>query len=484
MRSETETGVSNLDAYNRWTPAARERALQLLAERQRSEWRPFWCQNRTCPGTPHDEWTWNHARPDQRPPTDPDWLVWLLKSGRGSGKTRTGAEATNRIVTKVPRIALIGSTAADVRDTMLEGQSGIITVAKPGQRPIYEPSKRRLTWPNGAIGTVFSAEEPDRLRGPEHYYAWADEPAHWPLVQSTWDMLMFGLRLGQHPRVIVTTTPKPKPWLKTLMAEPTTRMSVASTYDNLANLSPVFAQRIIAKYAGTRLGRQELDAEVLQDVEGALWDWDMLSRATIEPEAAPDQYERIVVGVDPAGSSNRKSDETGICVVGRANNHLYLLADRSGVFSPNGWATRVLAAYEEFSADAIVAETNYGGEMVTNTIRTLAGPDSSPRVLPVNSRRGKVLRAEPIVALYEQDRFHHVGVFDTLTTQQSEWVPSESTDSPDRVDALVHAATELVKTRGVTGVANPANLDVKAILAAARGDSGAAGLRVIRGGAA
>jgi phage terminase large subunit-like protein len=376
---------------------------------------------------------------------------------------------THRVVEKVPRIALIGATGADVRDIMLEGESGILKVYPPGKKPVHEPSKRRVTFHNGAVATLFSAEEPDRLRGPEHYWAWCDEAAHWALVQQVWDNLLFGLRLGTKPRIVVTTTPKPRPWLKALMKDPSTRMSVASTYDNLVNLSSVYRDIIIPKYEGTRLGRQELNAEVLEDVEGALWNWDMIEslRYTEQPD-----MDRIVVAVDPAGSKKKKNDETGIVVVGRSGDHYYVLADRSGHYSPNGWARAVMAAYDEFSADAVVAETNYGGEMVTSNLRAA---DSFPRIQEVNAKRGKALRAEPVVGLYERKLVHHPfdGLPD-LESQMTEWVPYEDTDSPDRVDALVYAVTKLAKGAVPAGVSSPTNLR--------RDPDGR--LRIIRGGAA
>jgi len=451
--------ASGLDPfqYRQWTAQSQEKALAALREQMGTrEWRPFWCPDPDCDGLPHGEWTWNHARADQRPPTDPDWLVWLLKSGRGAGKTRVGAEWTHRVVDVVPRIALVAPTGADARDIMLEGESGILTIARPGHRPLYEPSKRRLTWPNGAVATLFSAEEPDRLRGPEHYAAWCDEPAHWPLVQEAWDNLMFGLRLGRRPRVVCTTTPMPRPWLKDLIKAPTTRMSVASTYANLPNLSPVFRDQIIAKYEGTRLGRQELHAEVLEDVEGALWTWDLIERARVA--GAPD-LARIVVGVDPAGSKKKTADETGIVVVGiDGDGDLYVLDDRSGHYSPHGWASAANAAYDDWSADCIVAEKNFGGEMVEANLRSSGYTDA--RVKVKQTRRSKMLRAEPVVGRYEKDEghVHHVGAFVDLETQMTEWQPYEDKDSPDRVDALVYAATECLRGAQPAQVSNPANL--------------------------
>jgi len=442
----------NTDAYKSWTPQAQQKALEALKARADNEWRPFYCARPACDGRPHEEWAWNHARQDQHPPADNDWLTWLLLSGRGSGKTRTGAEYTHRMSDVTGRMAIVGATGADTRDVMIEGESGLMTIAPPGKRPRYEPSKRRLTWPSGCIGTMFSGEEPDRLRGPEHGYAWIDEPAHIALIQEVWDNLMFGLRIGRRPRVVATSTPKPRPWVKELVKDPTTRIARASTYDNLDNLAPAFADRVIKRYQGTRLGRQELHGEILEDVEGALWTWEM-----IEPDrvAIAPPMDRVVIGVDPAGGAKRTNDETGIIVIGRSGNDIYPLADRSGRMSPYGWAMAVDAAFEEFSADAVVAETNYGGEMVTSNLRQAGVPK---RVIGVHSRRGKAIRAEPIVAVYEQHRAHHVGTFDELEEELTSWQPYEDRDSPNRLDALVHAATELLGRSQVGAIASPSQL--------------------------
>jgi phage terminase large subunit-like protein len=445
--------VSDVDlhAYERWSPQAQERALESLRRAQNAKWRPFYCKNRECDGKPHDDWTWNHARKDQRPPTDPDWMLWLLMSGRGAGKTRSGAEYVHRLTDKFPRIALIAPTGPDLRDTLVEGESGILTIAPPGKRPLWEPSKKRLTFPNGCIASGFSAEEPDRLRGPEHHAAWLDEPAFYPLIEDVWDNLLFGLRLGQQPRVIATTTPKPKKWLKERLKEDSTRLSRVSTYANLENLSPVFAERIIKKYEGTRLGRQELHAELLEDVEGALWTSEMIGEDRV---AQHPELERVVVAIDPAGSSKDTADETGIVVAGRANGHYYVLADRSGHYSPSGWARAAMSAYEEFSADAIVGETNYGGQMVEETLRS-HGFDF--RFKGVHAKKSKRLRAEPIVGLYEQHKVHHVGEFVDMEGEQTEWVPDEG-DSPNRLDAVVYSLTELAMGVQQAAISSPTRL--------------------------
>lgn len=412
----TEPTAPDIDPnqYRTWTPAAQEKALRRVQELTAKKWRPFYCPNPQCDGQPHGEWEWNHARSDQRPPTDREWLVWLLMSGRGTGKTRTGTEFTHKVTKKLPRIALIAATATDAREVMLEGESGILTIAPPNHRPVYEPSKKRLTWPNGAIGTIFSGEEPDRLRGPEHYYAWLDEPAHWPLIQECWDNLMFGLRLGARPRILCTTTPKRRKWLKDLIGEDTTRKVSVSTYMNLENLSPVFAQRVVGRYEGTRLGRQELHGELLEDVEGALWTWEMIEE---HRRPKPERFERIVVGIDPAGSHKKHSDETGLIVCGFADGETYVLHDSSGQYSPSGWANKALGLYDLYSADAYVVERNFGGDMVEEVMR-LHKIDG--RIIETTSSRGKQLRAEPIVGQYEQGKIHHCnseGNLDTLETQ-------------------------------------------------------------------
>jgi phage terminase large subunit-like protein len=447
----------SVDAYKHWSPASQEKALKALQERTARNWRPFYCPNPTCDGYPHDDWEWNHARADQRPPTDSEWLVWLLQSGRGTGKTRTGTEYTHRVTRKMPRIAIIAGTATDAREVMLEGESGIMTIAPPDHRPTYEPSKRRLTWPNGAIGTIFSAEEPDRLRGPEHYYAWLDEPAHWPLIQECWDNLLFGLRLGARPRILCSTTPKVRPWLKELRADPRTRTVTVSTYENLQNLSPLFAERVIDRYENTRLGRQELYGELLEDVEGALWTWDM-----IEPHrvAMPPVLARIIIGIDPAGSTRAGADETGIIVAGSDyDGDLYPLEDATGHYTPHGWATKVKDLYEKWSADAVVAEKNYGGDMVEHTLR-MAGVDA--RLVIAQARRGKQLRAEPLVGMYEQGKVHHVGILTELEAQMTEWVPYDKRqESPDRVDALVYATALLMKRRDKAVLQSPATFQLR-----------------------
>lgn len=388
------------------------------------------------------------ARAEQLPPAG-SWFCWLILAGRGWGKTRTGAEWINARVEsgKFGRIGLIGETAADVRDVIVEGESGILAISPKWNRPKYEPSKRRLTWPNGAVATCFSGENPEQLRGPQHDTVWADELAKWRYAQDAWDNMEMGLRLGPAPAVTVTTTPRPIPLIKALLADPGTVRPTTnlSTSLNRANLSTRFVQRVVAKYAGTRLGRQELDAEVLDDTPGALWTRSLIEALRVRPTAVPD-LARIVVGVDPKAGGKA---ETGIVVDGQGSDgHGYCLADYSTDGSPKDWAEAVITAYIRHQADRIVAERNNGGDMVEHVIRQTTVEVDGVTVrganLPITlvwASRGKYTRAEPISGIYEQRRYHHVGTLPQLEDQMCSWVPGE--DSPDRMDAHVWASTEL-----------------------------------------
>lgn len=387
------------------------------------------------------------ARPEQLPPPG-EWSTWIYLAGRGSGKTRAGAEwvRSQAMASPTARIALIAPTSADARDVMIEGESGLLNICADHFRPNYEPSKRRLTWPNGAQATMFSSEEPDRLRGPQHSAMWADELAAWKNAADTWAMAMFGLRIGANPRAMVSTTPKPVKVLKGLIARglPEVAVTRGSTYDNRANLAPAFFSQIVRQYEGTRLGRQELNAELLEDVPGALWSRDMLERTRLPAEHVP-EYRRIVVAIDPAVSVSENSDETGIVVAGvGTDGRGYVIEDLSGKYSPTDWAKRAINAYRRHRADRIVAEANQGGAMVENTLRVI---DRNVPLKLVHASKGKVTRAEPISALYEQGRVSHVGMFDQLEDQLCSFSPGSS-DSPDRLDALVWAFTELMVTGG------------------------------------
>lgn len=405
-------------------------------------------------------WDWRFwARPNQLEPPG-DWVVWLQLAGRGFGKTRSGAEwIRDRVKQGARRIAFVAQTPGDARDVMVEGESGILAVSPPHERPNYEPSKRRLTWKNGAVATIYSAFEPDQLRGPNHDTAWADELASWEYGQETWDMLMFGLRIGDKPRVVVTTTPKPVSLIRMLAADPTVAVTTGSTYENLDNLSPSFFQRVVTKYEGTSLGEQELHAKILTEAPGALWTRETLAKAKVDAsgtpwEKAPDLV-RVVVGVDPAAKNKSNSNETGIIIAGvDTRGHGWVVGDRSARLSPDGWGRRVCSAYDDHEADRVVAETNNGGDMVAATIRTV---DPKVAIREVTASRGKHTRAEPVAALYEQGKVHHVGNFPALEDQLCTWVPGDTddTESPDRLDALVWALTDLMVSKRPIAAVSP-----------------------------
>lgn len=319
----------------------------------------------------------------------------------------------------------------------MEGESGILAISHPDFRPKYEPSKRRLTWPNGSMATTYSADEPNLLRGPQHHFAWADELASWRYFDA-WDQLQFGLRLGKVPRVVVTTTPRPLRVIRELVKASSTHVTRGSTYANADNLAPAFLERILTKYKGTTLGRQELDAELLDESPGALWKRIDIDGSRVKERAV---MRRIVVAVDPAVTAHDDSDETGIIMAGLGDDkHYYVLADGSGIMSPDKWARKAVAMYEDNSCDRLVAEVNQGGDLVEMTIR---GVSDKVAYKAVRASRGKVVRAEPIAALYEQGRVHHVGLFPDLEDQLVNYVPGLTSKSPDRLDALVWAITAL-----------------------------------------
>lgn len=419
--------------------------LASLNEQERNDW----LAKLSTPNLATLQYNWDFwARPDQLPP-EGDWMTWLILAGRGWGKTRTGAETIRSWVMsgRYKRIALVGETTADVRGVMVDGESGLLNIGPKNERPEYFPSLRQLKWPNGAIATTYNATEPDQLRGPQHDAAWCDEIAKWKYIQETWDQLQFGLRLGEHPRQILTTTPRPLGLLKKMLNDPYVVVTKGRTYDNKDNLATTFMHQIEERFGGTRLGRQELEGEILDDIPGALWQRSGID--TNRVTEAPLDMERVIVAVDPAASSEEGSDENGIVVVGLARDEDgyargYVLEDASLRGSPEEWAKRVVQMYRKWSADKIVAEKNQGGEMVASVIKA-----QDRTLIPklVHASRGKIIRAEPISALYEQNRIHHVGRFDQLEDQMCTFsldnIRSNGMGSPDRVDALVWGLTEL-----------------------------------------
>lgn len=416
---------------------------------------------------------WFMARDEQLPPTN-DYKFWLYMAGRGSGKTRTGAEWTRDLIRQgYNRGGLIAPTAADVRDVMVEGESGLLAVCQSWDkdyrgsamgRPIYEPSKRRVTWENGAMVTLYSADEPERLRGPQHSFLWMDELAAWRRME-TFDQAMFGLRLGRAPKVFISTTPKPKPLVKRLFARATNPadkevvVTSGSSERNAVNLAPGVIEELRDMYAGSQLGRQELDGVLLEELEGALWTRKIINqnRYDVMPTLLDPGFYflRIVVAVDPATTDKEDSDETGIVVAALGSDeHAYVLADYSGKYSPDGWGKKVAEACAVWQADMVVAESNQGGDMVKFVIHAV---DPMLMVRMVHASRGKIARAEPVAQKYEQGKVHHVGHpvvlsdgskneghLDNLEDQMCTWERLSATYSPDRIDALVWALTELM----------------------------------------
>lgn len=474
--------------------------LEALANERNSGRGPWRCDVPGCDGQPHPGRRNRHARAEQLPPADPEWDYWALFAGRGFGKTRTGAEWVIEEARHHERGALVGPTAADVRDIMVEGESGILACARRSFRPEYQPSKRRLVYPNGAIQVCYSADEPDRLRGPQHHYGWADELAAWRYYRYAWDMLMMGMRLGKHPRICITTTPRPIDLIKELNKDERCRVVKGSTYANLQNLAPTFTRTVLDRYAGTVLGRQELDAEILEDMPGALVRRRHIDAARV---AEAPELDMTIVGVDPAGTGT--GDEAGILVVGReapqvndegttvnpvTAGHAYVLADLSGLLTARQTGIRAWGALYEWNAQALVYEDNFGKQWLRNGLidsfadyhsltqeerdaihsedaedggavqvmvvneetgeeeaKTIPNPWKYLR--KVTAQDGKTLRAQPVAMRYEQGRVHHVGQLERLEDQLTTWNPhsevAKERNSPDRVDALVHAVTYMLK---------------------------------------
>ena len=407
------------------------------------------------------------ARQGQLEPDDP-WHIWLLLAGRGFGKTRTGAEWVRARVESGAsrRIALVARTPHEVRDIMIQGDSGILSVCPPWNTPVWESSKRRLTWPNGAMAFAFSSYEPDQLRGPQFDAAWCDELASWQYPRLTWDNLAFGLRLGTNPKCVVTTTPKPIELLRELATRADVEITEGSSYDNSQNLPPGFIQAIAGRYEGTNTGQQEIYAQLLKEADGALWKREWIDDHRIQTGSDLQDMYMKAVAIDPAVTFDpNRSDETGIIVAGISNDgraldhdkrywapngltpdhekHYWVLEDASGVMTPDAWANRAVELFHKHEADFITGETNQGGALIETVLRHAPGGQLI-RFEGVHATQGKRARAEPVSAIYEQGRAHHVGEFDQLEDQMCGWTP-QSSDSPDRMDALVWAINGLTE---------------------------------------
>lgn len=401
------------------------------------------------------DWRNTWARPNQIEP-EGNWTYWLVLAGRGFGKTKLAAEwIRERVDSGQSRnIALVAPRASDIRDIMIEGPSGLLNVFPPYQRPNYEPSKRKITFYTGAVAITYSGDEPDQLRGPNVDTAWVDELCAMPKQEQVLDMVAFCLRIGVNPRCVITTTPRPTRTIKRLIHESNTFITRGSTFENRDNLSPVFFSSIIERYKNTRIGKQELYGEILDDNPKALWKEKMIEETRVikHPE-----LRRIVIGVDPAATANKNSDETGIIAVGKGNDgHFYILDDKSCQASPAGWGNAVISVYYKYRADRVIGEVNQGGDMVEYVLKTI---DRNVSFKAIHATRGKKLRAEPIAALYEQKKCHHIGTFPDLETQMTNWDPENDSESPDRVDALCWAIWELMDGPRKLGKYNPSGIE-------------------------
>ena len=438
-------------------------------------------------------WDWHSwARPEQQSP-EGDWNIWIYLAGRGAGKTRAAAEWVREEAkytnTGQRRFALVARTAADVRDVIVEGESGIMNVTPPSERPLYEPSKRRLTWPNGNTATCFTADEPDSLRGPQFSHAWGDEVAAWRQTpdaagMTAFDNLRVGTRLGANPKIMITTTPKRVPLLYSLLEEEKKGKKVVvtrgSTMDNSGNLSSAYLDTILGVYEGTRLAKQELYGEMLDSIEGALWTIEMIGKG--RQNLLPAHTPLRVIGVDPSVAENPR-DSCGIVVCASTGErdlykrHAWVLEDATIHGSPEVWANKVVEMARRWGAP-VVAEVNQGGALVTNAINAI---DPNVKVFEVHSKHGKQLRAEPVVLAYEQERVHHIGYIAELEDQMTAWIPGEG-KSPDRVDALVHALTALLikPPKGFIGGKLTAKSPASRRLPSFRGGMGSGGARVFK----
>lgn len=431
-----ERPLTAWERFQALTPAQRVAMMSDMTPQQEQAWWTDWA---------------TYARPEQVLPKSRPWFYWLYLAGRGAGKTRTGAETCREWVRQgYRRLGLIAPTAADARDVMVEGESGLLAACSSSDKdysgremgkPLYEPSKRRVTWANGAMATLYSADEPERLRGPQHDKMWADELCAWRR-QETWDLALFGLRLGDNPQIFVSTTPKPQKLIMDLVKDEHCHVTRGSTYSNMANLSPAFLRVIKEKYEGTRLGEQELMGLILEEAEGALWTREMLETTRLGEIPGNLWFKKIVVAVDPATTNKEDSDATGIVVVGLgADGDGYVLADNTGHYSPAGWAERVDSTFKLWQADEVVAEGNQGGDMVKHVLHSV-NPNLPVKI--VHASRSKRARAEPVAALFEKKKAHLIGHHRELEDQLCNWEPLAGDESPDRLDAMVWGFYRLI----------------------------------------
>lgn len=461
----TDLGAEEILAQTaNWDEKSKERFMQEFTRQRDSKIELWYCDRPPklrrnalgeleyfgCDGKPHAGYPYRHARAKQWPPPGSlEWRLWLVISGRGWGKTRVGANWIRAISERVERSAMIGRRGVDVRGTMVEGDSGLIKVCEAAQVG-YEwlPSKKEFTFTKtGAKVFGYSAEEPDSLRGPQHGAGWWDEPAHMPLLAECWSNYKFGLRLKGLPggtKTLATSTPLPIDWLREQIALDSTFVTRGHTFENEDNLDPESVEDMRREYDGTRKGRQELYGEIIEDVEGALWNLEMFDYEVVPLSG----WDRIVIGVDPAGTANRRSDKTGIIVCASKAGHYWVLEDKSGRYTPAQWSAIIVSLYVKWEADAVVVERNFGADMVTEVMRHATEESGEVvRVLETTATRSKQLRAEPVVGLYEQHRVHHVKGLADAEKEMTTWVPGTG-DSPNAVDALVWAITELAKLGG------------------------------------
>ncbi len=450
--------AAEIEAEIRKLSPAQFQQLRARVGREKEERRTAWlCGNSLCDGSPHKSMPTRHARANQRLPfkrgDGKAGALWM--AGRGYGKTRIGAEGVRSLIKTHGRFGLIGRTAADVRDVMIEGESGLLNVFPKWERPDYQPSKRRLVFHNGAVAFCYSSQEPDLLRGPQHEVIWGDEFSTWLHLKAVLSNALMGLRLGQDPRMILTGTPRPSKEVKALVNNPRFIVIRGTTYDNLSNLADVFRDTVISQYEGTRVGRQELNGELLLDVLGALLSYEVFEQSEFRLDSMPD-ISKITVNVDPAVTSTTKSDHTGISVtaVDSERRHGYVLYSERFKGSPADSMNRVAMIYDMHQANYVVAEVNNGGDYVKTVLQQIR--DDIP-VRTVHASQGKVARAEPVAMLYQQGRIHHVGkphMFAHLEEEWTSWLPKgtkdddgndiSSDESPDVMDSVVWGFTQLM----------------------------------------